>query len=112
MWPINAPKVAVLASFIAGVRLRPGNEKGSNMCAPSQLVQLCWSNLSNMAIKYYTQFLLTDAQYVEGNEFSGVVELSTAPRQELEPRYIEGLLANKFELDADAVQLISWARLH
>lgn len=65
-----------------------------------------------MAIKYYTQFLLTDTQFIDGNEFSGVVELSKAPKEELEPRYIEGLLASKFELDADAVQLISWARLH
>ncbi|MEO1203634.1 MAG: hypothetical protein AAFX10_13055 [Pseudomonadota bacterium] len=65
-----------------------------------------------MAAKYYTQFVLTDRNYVDGNEFSGVVELSRAPRDELEPRYIEGLLASKFEIEPDEVQLISWARLH
>lgn len=65
-----------------------------------------------MAAKYYTQFLLTDERYVDGNEFSGVVELSKVPVRDLEPHYIEGLLASKFEIDADSVQLISWARLH
>lgn len=65
-----------------------------------------------MAIKYYTQFLLTDEHYIDGNEFSGIVELSKVPTHDLEPRYIEGLLANKFDIDADSVQLISWARLH
>ncbi len=65
-----------------------------------------------MAAKYYTQFLLTDAPYVDGNEFSGIVELNQAPARDLEPRMIEGLLASKFELDADSVQLISWSRLH
>ena len=65
-----------------------------------------------MAIKYYTQFLLTDAQYADGNEFSGIVELSKAPTEDLAPRFIEGLLASKFEIDAENVQLISWARLH
>ena len=65
-----------------------------------------------MSAKYYTQFLLTDAQYADGNEFSGIVELSRAPSKELEPQYIEGLLARQFELDADSVQLISWSRLH
>ena len=29
-----------------------------------------------MSAKYYTQFILTDTQYRDGNEFSGVVELS------------------------------------
>jgi hypothetical protein len=29
-----------------------------------------------MSAKYYTQFILTDAKYRGGNEFSGVVELS------------------------------------
>ncbi len=65
-----------------------------------------------MAAKYYTQFLLTDAPYVDGNEFSGIVELSQAPGREMEPQVIEGLLASKFELDAESVQLISWSRLH
>lgn len=65
-----------------------------------------------MAAKYYTQFLLTDAHYADSNEFSGIVELTKAPQKDLEPRFIEGLLANKFELDADSVQLISWSRLH
>ena len=31
-----------------------------------------------MSAKYYTQFILTDAQYRGGNEFSGIIELSEA----------------------------------
>jgi hypothetical protein len=29
-----------------------------------------------MSAKYYTQFILTDAKYRDGNEFSGVGELN------------------------------------
>jgi len=29
-----------------------------------------------MSGKYYTQFILTDTQYLDGNEFCGVVELN------------------------------------
>jgi hypothetical protein len=36
-----------------------------------------------MSAKYYTQFILTDTQYRDGNEFSGVVELSFGEAPEL-----------------------------
>ncbi len=50
-----------------------------------------------MSAKYYTQFILTDAQYRDGNEFC---------------RDIEAILARNFDLQQSAVKLVSWSRLH
>lgn len=65
-----------------------------------------------MAAKYYTQFILTDAQYRGDNEFSGVIELSQPMDQTTETRDIEAVLAQNFDLQRSAVKLLSWSRLH
>jgi hypothetical protein len=65
-----------------------------------------------MSAKYYTQFILTDAQYRGDNEFSGVIELSQPMDQATEPRDIEAILAQNFDLQRSAVKLVSWSRLH
>ena len=65
-----------------------------------------------MSAKYYTQFILTDARYRGGNEFSGVVELSQPMDQESEARDIEAVLARNFDLHLSSVKLVSWSRLH
>ncbi|HZW60504.1 MAG TPA: hypothetical protein VFE85_09425 [Woeseiaceae bacterium] len=65
-----------------------------------------------MSAKYYTQFLLTDAQYRGGNEFSGVVELSQPIDHDADVRDIESVLARNFDLQRSAVRLVSWSRLH
>ena len=65
-----------------------------------------------MAAKYYTQFVLTDAEYRGGNEFCGVVELSHPMSQDTGRRDIEAVLARNFDLAASAVRLVSWSRLH
>ena len=65
-----------------------------------------------MAAKYYTQFILTDAQYRGGNEFSGVIELSQPMDQTTETKDIEAILAQNFDLQRSAVKLVSWSRLH
>jgi hypothetical protein len=65
-----------------------------------------------MSAKYYTQFLLTDAQYRDGNEFCGVVELSQPMEQNSDERDIEAILARNFDLQRNAVKLVSWSRLH
>ena len=65
-----------------------------------------------MSAKYYTQFILTDAQYRGGNEFSGVIELSQPMDQTIETRDIEAILAQNFDLQRSAVKLVSWSRLH
>jgi hypothetical protein len=65
-----------------------------------------------MSAKYYTQFLLTDADYRGGNEFCGVVELNYPMEESSDTRDIEAILASNFDLQQDAVKLVSWSRLH
>ena len=65
-----------------------------------------------MSATYYTQFILTDADYRGGNEFSGVVELSEPMDQDSNSKDIEAILARNFDLDRSSVKLVSWSRLH
>ncbi len=65
-----------------------------------------------MSAKYYTQFILTDASYRGGNEFSGVVELSQPMEGNSNSRDIEAALARNFDLNRNEVKLVSWSRLH
>ena len=65
-----------------------------------------------MSAKYYTQFILTDAEYRGGNEFCGVVELNDPMEQSSDSRDIEAILARNFDLQLDVVKLVSWSRLH
>ena len=65
-----------------------------------------------MSVKYYTQFILTDAEYRDGNEFCGVVELNHPMEQTDNRSDIEAILARNFDLRKSAVRLLSWSRLH
>ncbi len=65
-----------------------------------------------MSAKYYTQFILTDAEYRDGNEFCGVVELSQPMEQDSDRSDIEAVLARNFDLKDSDVTLVSWSRLH
>ena len=65
-----------------------------------------------MSAKYYTQFILTDADYRGGNEFCGIVELNQPMEQTDNRRDIEAVLARNFDLRKSAVKLLSWSRLH
>ncbi|MBT8067307.1 MAG: hypothetical protein KJO09_08700 [Gammaproteobacteria bacterium] len=65
-----------------------------------------------MSAKYYTQFILTDTEYRDGNEFCGVVELNQPMEQDSDERDIEAILARNFDLQQSAVRLVSWSRLH
>jgi len=65
-----------------------------------------------MSAKYYTQFILTDTTYLDGNEFCGVVELSDPMEASSDKRDIEAILARNFDLQQSAVTLVSWSRLH
>jgi hypothetical protein len=65
-----------------------------------------------MSVKYYTQFILTDADYRDGNEFCGVVELNHPMEQTDNRSDIEAILARNFDLRKSAVRLVSWSRLH
>ena len=65
-----------------------------------------------MTAKYYTQFVLTDAEYDGDNEFCGVVELNQPMAQDSDKREIEAILARNFDLSQSAGRLVSWSRLH
>ena len=66
-----------------------------------------------MGTKYYTRFLLQTVDEAEVDEYSGVVELQAANTQAvLDPREIEALLANSFDLESEQVQLLNWSPLH
>lgn len=66
-----------------------------------------------MGVKYYTHFVLS-GEAIEGpaQEFSGVVEVSSATEQFCGTREIEALLARNFDLQSGDVRLINWSRLH
>ena len=83
-----------------------------NLCYGSQSPPAPRRKLSPMSAKYYTQFILTDAQYRGGNEFSGVIELSQPMDMNSDARDIEAVLARNFDLQQSAVKLVSWSRLH
>jgi len=61
-----------------------------------------------MSAKYYTQFILTDTEYRGGNE----VELNQPMEMDRNERDIEAVLARNFDLQLNAVKLVSWSRLH
>lgn len=65
-----------------------------------------------MVAKYYTRFLLRSDEPGFADEYSGVVELSHAVDQVLEPREIELLLAKNFQRDESEVELLNWSRVH
>ena len=65
-----------------------------------------------MATKYYTRFLLQTVDRQEVDEYSGVVEVKSAPDAILEPRQIEALLASSFDLESEQIQLLNWSPLH
>ncbi len=65
-----------------------------------------------MSAKYYTRFILTDAEYRGDNEFSGVVELNQPMEMDRNEHDIEAVLARNFDLQMSAVKLVSWSRLH
>jgi hypothetical protein len=65
-----------------------------------------------MGTKYYTRFLLQAVDQTEVDEYSGVVEVQVADQSVLDPKEIEALLANSFDLESDQVQLLNWSPLH
>jgi len=65
-----------------------------------------------MATKYYTRFLLQTVDQSEVDEYSGVVEVKSAPGSVLEAGQIEALLASSFDLESEQIQLLNWSPLH
>jgi len=62
--------------------------------------------------QYYAEFVLREGGSRDADEYSGIVELCRSDGADVEPEDIEALLAHNFELDADCVQLLRWARVH
>lgn len=62
--------------------------------------------------QYYAEFVLREGGSRDADEYSGIVELCRPAGADVEPEDIEALLAHNFELDADCVQLLRWARVH
>ena len=69
-------------------------------------------NVQTMRAKYYTRFLLRSAEPGFADEYSGVVELSHAVNQVLEPHEIAAVLAENFHRDQQEVELLNWSRVH
>jgi len=65
-----------------------------------------------VSIKYYTQFLVAEANAATPCEYSGVVEVTQRSERALGMQEIEQLLARNFDLDAKAVTVLHWSRLH
>jgi hypothetical protein len=65
-----------------------------------------------MGTKYYTRFLLQAVDQTEVDEYSGVVEVQATDQSVLDPKEIEALLANSFDLESEQVQLLNWSPLH
>lgn len=62
--------------------------------------------------QYYAEFLLSGDGGRCTDEYSGIVELCRPAGTDVHPEDIEALLASNFELDAECVQLLRWARVH
>lgn len=65
-----------------------------------------------MRAKYFTQFLLKSTEPGYSDEYTGVVELSHDADAVLEPKEIEAILAQNFNLEAHDVELVTWSRVH
>ncbi|CAN5209478.1 hypothetical protein BH24PSE2_BH24PSE2_02090 [soil metagenome] len=65
-----------------------------------------------MAAKYYTQFLVSESSAASPCEYSGVIEITQRTDRLLGLREIERLLARNFDIDAKAVTVLHWSRLH
>lgn len=72
-----------------------------------------------MSVKYYTHFLMQEAQAREAakeavkglSEFRGVVEINRDMRRG-DFREAARVLARNFECDAGDIKILQWSRLH
>ncbi len=68
--------------------------------------------VTSMGTKYYTSFLLQEAENSDLSEYSGVVEVNRYSDRTLEIPEIEEMLAKNLNVDSDDVKVLHWARLH
>ena len=65
-----------------------------------------------MTSKYYAHFVAETANVATPGEFSGVVETRSPLRRHRETRELRAELARCFDLDAEDIRILHWARLH
>jgi hypothetical protein len=64
-----------------------------------------------MSLKIYARFI-ADVGHAGGREYSGIVELEGQDRLPTQPSLLNTLIARDLSLDAAAVQVLHWSRLH
>jgi hypothetical protein len=64
-----------------------------------------------MSLKLYARFT-ADLGHTGGREYSGIVELDEQDRREIHPAILRARIARDLSLDANAVQVLHWSRLH
>jgi hypothetical protein len=65
-----------------------------------------------MGVKYYTHFLMSEAQEASPGEFSGVVELNRVPHAPNDMQEIATILARSLDIELDDIRILHWSRLH
>ncbi len=65
-----------------------------------------------MAVKYYMQFVLHEEEQTGPAHYSGVVEVEHVIHGSVVLEEIEEMLADNFDVEAHAVRVIHYARLH
>jgi hypothetical protein len=65
-----------------------------------------------MGVKYYTHFLMSEAQQAAPSEFSGVVELNRVPHAPGDMHEVATILARSLDIEIDDLRILHWSRLH
>jgi hypothetical protein len=65
-----------------------------------------------MTTRYYTHFVTDSPESHFAGEYSGVVELAGPLKPQREMRELRALLARNFELAAEDIRILDWARVH
>ena len=64
-----------------------------------------------MSLKLYARFI-ADLGQTGGREYSGIVELDEQDRVPIHPGILTARIARDLSLDATAVRVLHWSRLH
>jgi len=65
-----------------------------------------------MTTRYYAHFVTDSPEPRLAGEYSGVVELAEPLQAQREMRELRTLLARNFELNAEDIRILDWARVH
>ena len=65
-----------------------------------------------MSAKYYTHFIAQSEDAIEYSEYRGVVELLDQSAKVQGNRDIAKMLARRFDLEENDIQVLQWHQLH